>query len=164
MLPGESWGGRNALLRFDFSTVFKRETTANLPRRWCRGRWPHSRGCTPIKRTSLPAVAVAPDTGVNAEPAASGFVVEVGKDLVDHYRIFDTGDDVHGRTNVALGRMPRVAGGRGVFGRVRRAGLVVLAALGRRHLCTMRAVAGKHAVMGIVHRSLRVTAGCHSSQ
>ena len=37
--------------------------------------------------------------------AACGFV-EVGEDLVDHHRIFDAGDDVHGRTNVAGGRMP----------------------------------------------------------
>jgi len=42
--------------------------------------------------------------------------------------------------------MPRAAGGRGVFRCMRRAGLVALAALGRRHLRTMRAVRGKNAV------------------
>ena len=39
--------------------------------------------------------------------------------------------------------MPRAAGGRGVVRRIRRAGLVALAVLGRRHLCTMRAVGGE---------------------
>ena len=36
--------------------------------------------------------------------------------------------------------------GCGVFGRIRRAGFVALAALGRRHLCTMRAIRGENAV------------------
>ena len=35
-------------------------------------------------------------------------------------------------------------GGRGVFHRIRHASFVALAALGRRHLCTMRAVGGEH--------------------
>jgi hypothetical protein len=34
----------------------------------------------------------------------------------------------------------------GVFGRIRRGGLAALAALGRRHLCTMRAVRRENAV------------------
>ena len=42
--------------------------------------------------------------------------------------------------------MPGAASGRGVFGRIRRGGLAALAALGRRHLCTMRAIRGENAV------------------
>ena len=42
--------------------------------------------------------------------------------------------------------MPRAAGGCRVLRRIRGAGLVTLAALGRRHLCTMRAVWRKNAV------------------
>ena len=40
-------------------------------------------------------------------------------------------------TNAAGGRMPKAAGGHGVFQRIRRTGLVTLSALGRRYLCTM---------------------------
>jgi hypothetical protein len=42
--------------------------------------------------------------------------------------------------------MPGAARGRGVFGRIRRAGLVALTALGRRDLCAMCAVRGEHSV------------------
>ena len=71
---------------------------------------------------------------------------QVGQDLVEHHRIFDASDDVHGRTNAAGGRMPRAASRRSVFRRILRASLVALAALGWRHLCTMRAVGCENAV------------------
>jgi hypothetical protein len=69
--------------------------------------------------------------------AASIFVRQVGKDLLDHHRIFDAGDDVHGRTYDAGGWLPEAACGCSVFGRIRRASLVALAAFGRRHLRTI---------------------------
>jgi hypothetical protein len=50
----------------------------------------------------------------------------MGKDLVDHHRIFNARNDLHGSTNAAGGRMPGAAHGRSVFGRILRANLVAL--------------------------------------
>ena len=49
------------------------------------------------------------------------------------------GVDVQGRASAAGGRMPKAAGGCGVFRRMRRAGLVALTPFGRPHPRTMRA-------------------------
>ena len=99
----------------------------------------------------------------------------MGEELVDHHRIFDAGDDLDDATAAVAGLDVDVEhtlqvlpgsmktkssceralrpghggpafGGCGVFGRIRRAGLVALAAFSRRHLCTMGAVRGENAV------------------
>ena len=91
----------------------------------------------------------------------SVFSVQVGEDLLDHDRVFDTSNDLDVAAaafadldvdveNALQALCPShggpTFGGRGVFRRIRRAGLVTLAALGRRHLCTMRAVGGEYAM------------------
>jgi hypothetical protein len=85
----------------------------------------------------------------------SVFAAQVSKDLLNHHRIFDAGNHPDVAT-AALADLdvdvedPFQAlrpghGGpafcrRGGFRRICRAGLVVLAAFSRRHLCTMRAM------------------------
>lgn len=86
---------------------------------------------------------------------------QVGKDLLDHHRIFNAGDDLDGVAaavadldvdveNALQALPPSHCGpafsGRSVFGRIRRASLVALAAFGRRHLRTMRTIGGENAV------------------
>jgi hypothetical protein len=85
----------------------------------------------------------------------------VGEDLLDHHRIFDAGNDLDVTAAALAGLDVNVEdtfqalrpshggpafGGRGVFGRIRRVGFVALAALARRHLCTVCAVGGEDSV------------------
>jgi len=89
------------------------------------------------------------------------FALKVPQDLFDHHRLFNAGGDLNVAAAVLAGldvdieyalQALRPGHRCSAFDRcwaVRRmcrTGLVALTALGRRHLCAMRAVGGKHAV------------------
>lgn len=46
---------------------------------------------------------MAPGFRVTPGPAGFGFVLQVIKDLLDHYRVFNAGDDFHGAAAAAAG-------------------------------------------------------------